>query len=66
MISAYLEDKNVWLLKLDDINDHCKYTMQWNIMCEYVDVQVDTYKTCNLLDKTVDLSTNQATCQNQV
>ena len=32
MISAFLEDKNLWLLKLDDVNDNKLYTLPWYVI----------------------------------
>ena len=59
----FLENKNQWLLKLDNENDPQQYPMQWDTVCDHVDVEASTYLPYSLPDEQADRPPNQTSLQ---
>ena len=47
-IDSFLEDQNLWLLKMDDINEQELYHLQWDALLAYTDVEAGTFATYRL------------------
>ena len=59
-IDSFLEDQNLWLLKMDDINEQELYHIRWDAVLKYVDVEAGTFAAYRLPAVPVPLPADEA------
>ena len=58
-IVMFVEDTNKWQLLLDNVSDPTHYTMSWEGLLEYADVEAGTYSSYHLPAEPADLPPTQ-------